>query len=216
MKDQVLSGILDTDMSSIVEDYIMSSGIRLIKGRKIDMLEGNPDLQYAVSGVDKIAAEVAVIATGFKAGTKLAEESGIETEPGGIKTDRMLMTSCDDVFAAGNCIQCWSVIDGLILNSKLATSAYKQGIIAGMNASGKNMEYAGSAGTFVTVIGGLEIAGVGFNTVTAKERGFDPVTVRLKSKIKPDYFPDNTDISIKVISDRSSGRIIGAQAIGIK
>ncbi|HQQ50411.1 MAG TPA: hypothetical protein PLZ29_04380, partial [Spirochaetota bacterium] len=81
------------------------------------------------------------------------------------------------------------------------------------NGMGGNLVYAGTAGTFVTVIGNLEIAATGFSTDVAKERGFSVIAGKISAAVKPEYFPSNERLTMKVLCD-ISGRMIGAQAIG--
>ena len=87
------------------------------------------------------------------------------------------------------------------------------GIVTGINAAGGAAEYRGTAGTFVTRIGNLEVAGTGYTTQAARAAGYTPVEGKIRTTILPDYFPENTTISIKVLCDRMSGRFLGAQAV---
>jgi len=132
----------------------------------------------------------------------------------GIVADMHQQTSVNGIYAAGDCAVTRSVIDGKPIPAKLATSAYRQGCIAAYGLAGMQKEYRGSAGTFVTAIAGLEIAGTGFTTETARERGFDPVISKINSHIRPDYFLSNRSITVKIIADRNTGKILGAQCIG--
>jgi NADH oxidase (H2O2-forming) len=215
-RGQILPGILDEDMSQAALDYIKSSGIEVLTSSMISEIKENNGLELSIDNAGILKSDFAILAAGFKPDISIAELSGLKTTPNGIVTDKKLMTSAADVYAAGDCISGWSIISGRESRAKLATSAYKQGIAAGINASGGNFEYRGTAGTFVTIIGGLEISGTGFNTEIAKLHGFDPVSGKIKTNILPDYFPLNRQIQIKIIFDKSSGKILGAQAVGEK
>ncbi len=218
MKNQILPGILDPDISKNVEKYVSTSGIELHLNKTAESFSGTPDL-YSVKTADiEIKSDIAVLATGFLANTSAAEASDLEVCGNGIVVNKFLQTADPDIFAAGDCISGWSVIDSSELKAKLATSAYKQGSLAGANiaSEGTIHPYRGSAGTFVTKFGELEVAGTGFTTDTAKAKGFDVLAGKISTHIQPDYFPDNREITVKVIFDRSSGRILGAQAAGEK
>ena len=214
MEDQLLCGILDPDMASMVESYLESLGIDIIKGKRVDEVDGTECLKQVISGDITISADMAVIAAGFRPDISLALHSGIEAVPSGIKTDEMLKTSADDIYAAGDCIINYSSIDGKPVLSRLATSAFKQGAAAAGNVMGADERYRGTAGTFVTRIGSFEVAGTGFNSVTAASRGFEPASGKITSKIKPEYYPDNCDVTVKIIFDKNSGIILGAQCAG--
>ena len=214
MSDQLLNGILDSDMAALAENYLNESGIKVIKEKKVTRVEGTELLKNIICNEESIPADMAVLAAGFKPELYLAESSGIEFTDKGIKTNEMLLTSVEDVYAAGDCIMNFSVIDKKPISSKLATSAYKQGSVAAVNALGGNEKYHGSAGTFVTRFGSFEIAGTGFNTNQAALRGYEPISGKITSKIRPEYYPDNSDITVKIIFDKDTGLILGAQCAG--
>jgi len=216
MQQQTLFGTLDKDMSAIVEEYIAANGIELIKGSAAEKFNGESGLTSVNCMNCEVEADIGILASGFAANLAVIENSGIKTGDWGIAVNSFLETSVKDIYAAGDCISGWWVIDKSPSKAKLATSAYKQGSAAAMNMMDKKTEYAGSAGTFVTKIGSLEIAGTGFTTDTAAEKGYKPVAGKITSHIMPEYFPENPQITIKIIFDGESGRILGAQAIGEK
>jgi NADH oxidase (H2O2-forming) len=214
MDDQLLGGILDPDMALMVENYLESLGINIIKGKRVDEVDGTECLKHVICGDTSISADMAVIAAGFRPDISLALHSGIDALPTGIRTDEMLKTSVDDIYAAGDCIINYSSIDGKPVPARLATSAFKQGAAAAGNVMGAGERYRGTAGTFVTRIGSFEVAGTGFNSAAAASRGFEPAAGKITSKIKPEYYPENSDLTVKIIFDKNSGIILGAQCAG--
>jgi NADPH-dependent 2,4-dienoyl-CoA reductase/sulfur reductase-like enzyme len=205
MREHLLQGILDADISLLIENYLKSEGIILHKSTTVTSFEPKEKMHNVICDSDNIESELTILASGFAPDTAIAEKSGIEFNKSGIKTNTFLKTTADSVFAAGDCISAWSSIDGKPITSRLATSAYKQGTVAGINSLGGNTEYRGTASTFATRIGSFEVAGTGFNTETAINRGFEPLSGKIKSKIRPEYYPDNADITIKIIFDKNSG-----------
>ncbi len=214
MREQLLAGILDPDISLLAENYLISEGISVIKEQRVTEFEAGSSLRKVLCTDRHVEADMAIIAAGFAPDLSIAENSGIEFYSSGIKTDSYLKTSAPGVYAAGDCIAGWSSIDGRPVASRLATSAYKQGTIAGLNAAGGSNEYRGTTSTFVTRIGNFEIAGTGFNTETAIERGFEPLAGKITSKVRPEYYPENPEITVKIIFDKNSGLILGAQCAG--
>lgn len=214
MKGQLLPGVLDADMAQQVEKYLASQGIECRTGSAVEEVVGKASFEGVKSGGGFIEADLCVVAAGFAPNVAIAEKSGIRTEKFGISVDRTLCTSAPDVYAAGDCIASWSIIDGNKIPVKLATSAYKQGTIAGANACGQRLEYGGTAGTFVTKLGELEIAGTGFTTDAARGAGFMPVAGKISSRVLPDYFPGESAVSLKIVADSNSGKVFGAQAVG--
>ena len=128
--------------------------------------------------------------------------------------DNLLQTSIDNIYAIGDCIETFDLINTKPYTMQLATSAYQHGIIAGANAAGGNIEYSGALGTFVSKIGKLEIAATGFNTTTAQALGYEVLGTKVTAPNKPEYMPDHKPITVKVFADKSNGRILGGQAIG--
>jgi len=214
VREHVLPGIVDPDISKTVEEYLISKGIDLRLNSRVIEVKGENFFEEIITEDGIIEAGIGILATGFKANTDLAQKSGIEFEDNGIIVDSCLKTSIDNIYAAGDCISGWSVIDNRKIPAKLATSAYKQGRIAGLNVSGKEERYRGSTGSFVTKIGDLEVAGVGYNSDTSKNNKFVPISGKIKMNILPDYFPSNSKIFIKVILDKKTGKILGAEAVG--
>ena len=213
-EDRIFKAIFDADISEAVMKYLNEAGINISLNARVEAFTGGEKVEAleTAGGVHK--TDSVVMAAGFRADTQLAESSGIDFDAGGIIVNSRMETSVENVYAAGDAVRGWSVIDKKSNPIKLATSAYKQGITAAYSLAGLDAVYKGSAGTFVSKISGLEIAGTGFNMQEARERGFDPVAGKIKSSTLPDYFPGGSDITIKIIADKKSALIIGGQIFG--
>jgi len=218
-KDQPLPGVLDADMAKSVEAYLEGTMISLRTGAMVsgivsEKTSDGPRFAGVTVGNEEIRADLGVLAVGFAPSVEIAENSGIDAGKNGIAVDDRLGTSAPDVFAAGDCIVPRSIIDDREAYVRLATSAYKQGTVAGANAAGGDETYRGTAGTFVTKIGGLEVAGAGFSEAEAGARGFETAVGKIKMKILPDYMGASPEIALKVVGDAATGRALGAQAVG--
>ncbi|MDH5200125.1 MAG: NADH oxidase, partial [Candidatus Bathyarchaeota archaeon] len=112
------------------------------------------------------------------------------------------------------CTMSFSGVDGKPINIALATTAFRQAAVAGVNAAGGNMTYDGGLGTFVSFVGELEISTTGYNSDAAEKNGFKVVTGRANMQVKPSWMPEAKNISVKIIVDAETGRILGGQAIG--
>ncbi|HEX7628274.1 MAG TPA: hypothetical protein VF354_05070 [Candidatus Methanoperedens sp.] len=97
---------------------------------------------------------------------------------------------------------------------QLSSSAYRQGMVAGTNAAGGYDIYEGALGTFVTVIGNLEVAATGFNEFFAEAAGYKIISGKAHGKSKPEYYPGAKDITVKLICDAKTGKVFGGQAAG--
>ncbi len=210
----VLPRTIDPDMGQIIEDHLAGLGFRILFGKGIDKINGTDRVESVEISGETIPVDMVVMAVGVKPNVNLAENAGIEIQNNGIKVNEKLETSIPDIYAIGDCINSFNVINKEPFASQLATSAYLQGIVAGANAAGADEVYDGTLGTFVSKIGKLEVAATGFNTEIAESHGFEVVTSRIKHWIKPNYMPNSTELTVKLIVDKNSGKILGGQAVG--
>ncbi len=205
---------LEPSMGSIIIEHLEKLGIRVLFGKGIDRINGKHKVESVEIAGENIDCDIVVMAVGMKANTWLSELAGVKTEKGAVVVNNRMETSVKNIYAVGDLVQTYSRIDGTPAIMQLATSAYRQGMAAGINAAGGNSPYPGALNTFVTVIGGLEIASTGYPLKTAKNLGYDARAVFTKREIKPHYMPDAEKISLGVIVESSSGKILGAQAVG--
>jgi NADPH-dependent 2,4-dienoyl-CoA reductase/sulfur reductase-like enzyme len=205
---------LDPDMGKIISKYLESEGLEIWFGKSIDRINGIDRVESVEIAGETIPADLVVMAVGVSPEKSLAEKAGITVDRGGIVTDERLQTSVKDVYAIGDCAQTFSGVDGKPINMTLATAAFKQATVAGINAAGGDAVYDGDLGTFVSFIGDLEIACTGYNTPIAERNGFEVISGRANMQIKPKWMPGAKGISVKILVDVKSGRIIGGQSIG--
>jgi NADH oxidase (H2O2-forming) len=210
----VLPKTLDPDMGQIIEDHLNELGFRILFGKGIDKINGNNWVESVEIADEIIPTDLVVMAVGVEPNVDLAKNAGIELYNKGIKVNERLETSIPDIYAIGDCIDSFNLINKEQLPSHLATSAYLQGIVAGANAAGADDVYEGTLRTFVSKIGNLEIAATGFNTEMAKSNGYDVVTSRIKHWIKPEYMPGSTELTVKLMVDKETGKVLGGQAVG--
>jgi NADH oxidase (H2O2-forming) len=210
----VLPRTLDPDMGQLVEDHLKELGINTMFGQSLDGIFGGEQVESVIIGGETINTDLVVLSAGVKGNVDLAEAAGIECSKMGIKTNEHLETNIKDIYAIGDCIETYNLINSKPYIMQLATSAYQQGIIAGSNAAGGTADYPGALGTFVSKVGKLEIAATGFNTDTAQEAGYEVLGTKVTASNKPDYMPDHKDITVKIIADKNTGKILGGQAIG--
>ena len=213
-RSQVMPDELDPDMAQIIEKYLSEHGVRNLFGKGIERIDGSDRVESVIIAGETIPADIVVMATGVYPTSKLAVDAGIKTDKGAIVVDDHMMTSAKDIYAIGDVCLSFSGINGAPLFVALATTAFRQAAIAGVNAAGGNATYEGALGTFVTYFGNLEVSCTGYNTPTAEAHGFQVVSGRANMKTKPSWMPESSDISVKVIADAKTGRVIGGQAIG--
>lgn len=205
---------LDPEMGALVRDYLEKEGIRVTFGKGIDRIIGTDHVESAVIAGETIDCDMVVMAVGASANTRLALSAGCKVSKGGVVVNNRMETSVAGIYATGDLVETYSRIDRSNALMPLATSAFRQGMVAGTNAAGGNASYAGVLNTFVTRIGEMEIASTGYTMEKALQMGFHAKGISTKKEIKPHYIPGNTEINLRVVCDERDGRILGFQAIG--
>ena len=205
---------LDPEMGRIIVEHLEKLGIRVLFGKGIDRINGAEKVESVEIAGQAIECDIVVMAVGMRGNARLAEMVGAKTEEGSVVVDNRMETSVKGVYACGDLVQTYSRIDGTPTTMQLATAAYRQGMVAGTNAAGGNTVYPGALNTFLTVIGGLEVASTGYSLETARNLGYDAEAISTKGEIKPHYIPGGKEMNLRVIVDSKDGKILGAQAVG--
>jgi len=213
MLANALPRALDKDMAKLVESSVKGGGIRLIMNKSVSSINGSP-VSSANVGEEIIETDMVILASGVRANVDIAKNAGIEVGKWGIRTNSRMETNIKGIYAVGDCIETVSLIDHRPTIMQLSTAAYRQGMVAGTNAAGGYDTYEGALGTFVSLVGDLEVAATGFNEFSAKEAGFETISGKAQGKSKPEYYPGSKDITVKILADAKTGRILGAQAVG--
>jgi NADPH-dependent 2,4-dienoyl-CoA reductase/sulfur reductase-like enzyme len=123
-------------------------------------------------------------------------------------------TGTPHVWAAGDCVETRHRIAGWPVVIALGTHANKQGRIVGTNIAGGQAAFGGVLGTAITRFQGVEIARTGLAEQEAEAAGFDAVGVITESSSKAQYFPGAQPMKIKILAERGTGRLLGAQIVG--
>ncbi|GAA1621727.1 FAD-dependent oxidoreductase [Actinoplanes couchii] len=212
---------VDPDMGALVADAVRGLGIELRTGVAVRALETSDDRVRAVVTDDgTIPADVVVLGLGVRPNTALADAAGIPLgDTGGLATDlRQRVTGpdgvVDGVWAAGDCVQVTHLVSGKSLHVPLGTHANKQGRVAGINIGGGYATFPGVIGTAVTKICDLEVARTGLSSKEAEAAGFRFVTATIESTNRAGYFPGAVPMTVKVIAEKDTGLLLGAQIVG--
>ncbi|MCD6306362.1 MAG: FAD-dependent oxidoreductase [Deltaproteobacteria bacterium] len=205
---------LDPEMGQVIVDELEKLGIRVLFGKGIDRIEGDRSVRSVVIAGETIPCDLVVMAVGMRGNTRLAETAGIAVHDGLVRVNNRMETSVRGIYAIGDLVETYSRIDGTAAAMQLATSAYRQGMTAGVNAAGGNTVYPGVLNTFLTKVGDLEIAATGHVLRRAVELGYDAKAVSTRREIRPHYMRDATEVHLRAVVRVSDGKILGAQAIG--
>jgi NADPH-dependent 2,4-dienoyl-CoA reductase/sulfur reductase-like enzyme len=207
---------LDPDMGALVGEAMRAMDIELYTGEAISGFETTDGKVSAVVTRERsLPAQIVILGLGARPNSALAEEAGIEIGPtGGIKVDRRMHTTTEGVWAAGDCAEKFHLVGRHPVAIALGTHANKEGRIAGINIGGGYATFPGVLGTAVSKICDVEVARTGLKTAEAESLGFEIESVVVDSTTRAGYFPHAAPIKTKLIVERMSGRLLGAQIVG--
>lgn len=207
---------LDPDMGALVADALRRLGVDLRLGAAVDGYETRDGRVAGVRAGDEVVpADVVVLGLGVRPNSALADQAGIRIgTTGGITVDRQMRTSAEGVWAAGDCVEVHHRVSGRPAAIALGTHANKQGRVAGINIGGGYATFPGVVGTAVSKLCGVEVARTGLTEREAAATGFATEAVTVESTTRAGYFPGAAPITTKLVVERVSGRLLGAQIVG--
>lgn len=209
----------DSDMSSHIQNYLIEEKkLNIITNESLIKIIGTPDgyvKQVETSRGQLIDADIAVLGLGVRPNVELAEDAGIEIgETGAIKVNERMQTNFPDIFAAGDCAETVNLVTGKNVWIPLGSTANKMGRVAAINITGGYEEFNGVTGSMVVKIFDYTASKTGLSEKEAKNLGYDYVLAILMHRDKSGYMPDAKDITIKMIAEKGSGKLLGVQVIG--
>lgn len=208
---------LDPDIAEGLAAEIRALGIDLRLGVSVSgfTVDGEGWVTGVQTDAGDVPADIVVMGLGVRPNAQLAADAGIDIGPSGaIATDDQMRTSVPGIFAAGDCAESHHRVSKSPVSIALGTHANKQGRVAGINLSGGEARFPGVIGTAVTKVAHVEIGRTGLSTVEAVTAGFDPVAAMITAGSRAHYYPDSAPMVVKIISDRASRRMLGAQIVG--
>lgn len=210
---QVLPQV-DYDMACFLHAELRKNGVELRLSSRVTSIEGGKEVAVHTAGGD-FSADMCIVALGVLPDTRLAEEAGLRLGiKGAVVTDCHMRTSDPDIYAAGDAVRIVNAVTGKDALFALAGPANKQGRIAADNICGIASRYAGGMGSSVIKVFGLTCAFTGLNFAAAERAGMDCESVTLFSANHATYYPGARNMTLRVLFERGSGAIKGAQAVG--
>jgi NADPH-dependent 2,4-dienoyl-CoA reductase/sulfur reductase-like enzyme/rhodanese-related sulfurtransferase len=202
----------DYDMVQILQKEIMDKGVELVVGDKVTAFD--TDKVILESGKE-IISEVIVMSIGIKPETILAEQAGLELgKTGAIKVDPNFITSDHDIYAVGDAIEVYNKLTQDKFKLSLAGPALKQARSVADHIHGKRINNTGYIGSSVVKVFDLNAAATGLNEKILANLNIDYDWVEIIPKDKVGIMPDAEQLGFKVIFEKPTGRVLGAQAIG--
>lgn len=216
LQDHIIAP-LDFEMAADVHQYLESRGIRLMLGRAVTAVEPQGEALRVKLGRETVDTDMLVLSVGVRPESDLAQRAGLQlTDRGAIVTDSHMRTSAPDIYAVGDAVQVHDFVTGDSAYVPLAGPANKQGRIAADNICGISSEYAGTQGSAVVKLFDMTVAVTGLNERAAQAKGIDYDKTYTYSASHAGYYPGATNMSIKILWERGSLRLLGAQIVGFE
>lgn len=209
----------DDEIEKIIREHLISQNIHLHLSEKMEEIFGND--RHEVTGVRTnksfYEADMVVLALGIRPCTRFLQGTGISMlKNGALIVDREMRTSIPDIYSAGDCATVYHLVEEDNTYIALGTTANKCGRIAGENMLGKHIKFAGTLGSAAIKAGELEAARTGLSESTVKELSIDYTTAFVQTLDHAPYYPEPTPLWIKIICEKRTRKILGAQAVGYK
>ena len=205
----------DGDMAALIHAEMVRNGVKLMLGTMVEGFTAEGGVTVRLKDREPQTTDMAVLAIGVAPDTTLARDAGLELGiKGSIVVDDRMQTSAPEVYAVGDAVQIKNFVTGKEGLISLAGPANKQGRIAADNVCGRDSRYTGGQGSSVIKIFGLTAACTGINERTAKSLGLDCDKVVLSPMSHAGYYPGGSVMTMKVLFEKGTLRILGAQIIG--
>ena len=206
---------MNQQLSSIVKKEVEANQVKVHVGQPIEKIgKSDRGLRLAGPGL-QLDGDMVLVAVGVRPNSELAENAGLVLGPNkSIAVDKMLRTSDPYIYAAGDCADAFHVVTGQRTWIPLALRANRAGWAVADNVLGGKVEVQGVAGTAVFKVFDLEVARTGLSLEEARKAGFDPAEVVIQSQNRGHKYPGASVISVQLVGDKKSGRLLGALMVG--
>ena len=215
-KDAMPANRWDTALSSVMLEELQTHGVEFVANATAQAIEkGTSALLRVTTDKGSWEGDLVLMAIGVKPDARLAVSLGLNIgKTGAIAVNFAQQTSMGNVYAAGDCCESFHRVSRRWVNIPLGDIANKQGRVAGRNIGGRPLTFDGIVGAQSFRLFNLECAATGLSEAEALAAGYAPVSnITWGSAMAPAL--GMRKIGLKLIADKSSGKLIGAQAVGV-
>lgn len=215
MKEQIFPAFLDTEIAGIVTKYAAEKGITLLTAEKVERFIGETKVTAVETDKRTISADLVILAIGARPNVELAKNAGLTIgTTGALVVDEEMRTSDPDIYAGGDCVENINRLSGQKVFAPMGSTANKHGRIIGENICGGHSKFKGVLNTVVAKVHNLTVGKTGLSERDAKQLGYDYITAMVAGHDKPHYMPGAKPITVKLIAEANTGKVLGMQAVG--
>lgn len=215
LQDQVLPPF-DKEMTTPLADALAAQEVSLLLGQSADGFEQTETgLMVNLNSGQQLPAELVALSIGVRPENKLAIDAGLQVGPrGGIQVNEHMQTADPDIYAVGDAIEVKDFVLGGAAQVPLAGPANRQGRIAADHIFGRPSTYRGTQGTAIVGLFDHTAAMTGASEKVLQRGGVPYRAVYVHPSHHAGYYPGAEPMTLKVLFDPDSGRLLGAQGIG--
>lgn len=203
------------ELSQLIIEELDRHQVSMLTGAELLGIEkGKNSRLRLITNQGEVEADLVLFATGIKPNTEIAEEIGLQIgKTGAIQVDSSQHASSEGIYAVGDCCEVYHRISKRWVHLPLGDIANKQGRVAGRNIGGIPMAFPGVVGAQSFKIFNLEVAATGLDEREATAASYSPVSTIAWGNAIAGPLPEAKKLGIKLVADRSSGKLLGAQAV---
>jgi len=213
---------LELETRKAITDELIKQGVCFIPNVQTESftcersgVSGRGRVTRVLANKGAFDCDLVILSLGVEPNCSLAKDAGVPLgKTGAIRTDEMQLTRVDNIYAAGDCCEVKNLVNNRPMYLPLATVASKAAWVAGENAAGGRAIFKGAIRAVAVKVFDLEVAQVGLSAEEARESGFDVATELIHSDSRVPYMPGSKEVTVKIILDKRSKRVLGANLFG--
>lgn len=207
----------DEEIALYAQNYMIEKGVNIYTSEKAVAIKGEGKVEKVITDKRELDADLVIMSVGVRPNVDIAKKLGVEIgTTGAIKVNEYMETNIQDVYAVGDCAEITNLITGKPAWYPMGSTANKMGRVAGININGEDKKDSlkGVLGTTVVKLFDLNAAKTGLSEKAAKKEGYDVISVIVPGNDKAHYYPGYRMIITKLIADKATHKVLGAQVIG--
>jgi NADPH-dependent 2,4-dienoyl-CoA reductase/sulfur reductase-like enzyme/rhodanese-related sulfurtransferase len=209
-----LMSVMDPEFGAMIAARLGEKGVRVRTGVGLKAIHP-ASAEIELEDGSRLPAGIVLMSVGVRPELSLAKAAGLEIgASGGLAVDETLRSADPAIYAAGDMVEVTNKVSGRKVRVPLAGPANRQGRVAASNALGASMRYSGALGTSVVKVFDATAASTGLTEKAAREAGFSVGAAVIVKEHHASYYPGGRELYLKLVYDRKSSRLLGAQAFG--